>query len=127
MTQKISLSSRGARRAVRARRSRARIHGTAARPRLAVFRSHRHLVVQLMDDDLSRTLLGLTDVHLPKNAQGPAGLTVGVARAHALGRLLAERAGALGVAAIVFDKRGYAYHGQVKALAEGAREGGLKF
>lgn len=114
---------------MRAHRTRVKLHGTASRPRLSVFRSHRALAVQLVNDDVSKTVVGLTTVHLPKKKKVEAekGLSLGVARARALGKLLAERAGALGIQAAVFDRGGYAYHGQVKAVAEGAREGGLKF
>lgn len=109
---------------IRRRRIRARLSGTAERPRLSVFRSHRRLTLQLVNDDASRTLLGLTDLHLPqvksqKTSQG------GVERARALGRLLAERAKERGIARAVFDRGGYAYHGQVRAVVEGARAGGL--
>lgn len=125
--RKRSRLSPRSRRAVRVHRTRARLHGTASRPRLSVFRSHRALAVQLVNDDVSKTVVGLTTVHLPKKVEVEKGLSLGVARARALGKLLAERAGALGIQAAVFDRGGYAYHGQVKAVAEGAREGGLKF
>lgn len=113
-------------RAQRRRRIRARVRGTAARPRLAVFRSLKHLSAQLIDDDAARTLLVVTDRHL--GATAPAkDQTPRIARAFALGRLLAERASAQAISAVVFDRAGYAYHGQVRALAEGARAGGLTF
>lgn len=135
-------------RSVRRRRIRARVLGTAERPRLSVFRSHRHLAVQLVDDTSGKTVLGLTDTHLARSrgtlskaehgqqrrASGeplrireanPEGTPPGVARAHALGQLLAERAREQGITAVVFDRSGYAYAGQVRAVAEGARTGGL--
>lgn len=118
------------RRQIRHRRLRARLRGSADRPRLSVFRSARHLVVQLVDDAASRTLLGLTDASQGVSAQRPSASqgekTAGVARAFALGKLLAERARAQGMTRAVFDRGGYAYHGQVKAVADGAREGGLE-
>lgn len=120
--------SRSALRRVRHARVRARVLGTVKRPRLSVFRSAKHLAVQLIDDESSRTLLGLSEVHLGKEAQLPKGtVNPGVARAFALGKVLARRAGERGISTVVFDRGGYAYHGQVKAVAEGAREGGLKF
>lgn len=114
-------------RQIRHRRLRARLRGTASRPRLSVFRSARHLVVQLIDDQASRTLLGLTDRHLAslKTTDTPRAMTRGVARAFALGQLLSERAREKGITAVVFDRGGFAYHGQVRAVAEGARAGGL--
>lgn len=119
-------SGRATGRLVRHRRLRARVHGTAQRPRLSVFRSARHLVVQLVDDGGAQTLLGLTDQHVSKG-DAPKDATPGVARAWALGKLLAERAKGKGISRIVFDRGGYAYHGQVRAVAEGARAGGLQF
>ncbi len=111
----------------RRQRIRARVRGTAARPRLTIFRSLKHLSAQLVDDAAARTLLAVTDQHLSEMPKPAKDQTPGVARAFALGRLLADRAVAQGVTAVVFDRAGYAYHGQVKALAEGARAGGLKF
>lgn len=114
-------------RQIRHRRLRARVRGTASRPRLSVFRSARHLMVQLVDDQDSRTILGLTDAHLArvKTTDAQKNMTRGVARAFALGHLLAGKARAKGITAVVFDRGGYAYHGQVRAVAEGARAGGL--
>jgi large subunit ribosomal protein L18 len=105
----------------RHRRVRGKIAGTAERPRLAVFRSNRGIFAQLVDDESGRTLasaswLGLTSHQGTKTAQ-----------AAAVGRALAESARAAGVEQCVFDRGGYLYHGRVKALAEGAREGGLQF
>lgn len=118
--------ARSSLRKIRHRRIRARVQGTADRPRLSVFRSARHIAVQLIDDQASRTLLSVSDGQLP--SAGPAGsaqATRGVARAFAVGKLLAERARAQGIGRAVFDRSGYAYHGQVKAVAEGARAGGV--
>lgn len=116
------------RRARRHRRVRARVRGTSARPRLSVFRSKRHLVLQLIDDDASRTLVAAYDGELTARRGGAAagGETPGVSRARALGTLLAERAGKAGIARAVFDRGGMRYHGRVKAVAEGARAGGLR-
>lgn len=120
-----SLSGRRAhQRNIRRRRIRARLWGTAERPRLSVFRSHRHLTLQLVNDDVSRTLLGLTDDHLSL-VQSQKVSPKGVERARALGKLLAERAKELGITRAVFDRGGYAYHGRVRAVVEGARDRGL--
>lgn len=115
-------------RQIRHRRLRARLRGTPSCPRVSVFRSARHLAVQLVDDEASRTLLGLTDAHLAaaETKDVPEVMGPKVARAFALGQLLAERARGQGIATVVFDRGGYAYHGQVRAVAEGARAGGLK-
>jgi len=110
----------------RHRRVRKHVSGTATRPRLAVFRSLRHIEVQLVDDAAGRTLAAASTVEpeLRKSAGG-AGLTV--TAASAVGKALAERARAIGVEEVVFDRGGYLYHGRVRALAEAAREGGLRF
>lgn len=126
MSTSTRILSRHRARAVRRRRIRARVRGTPERPRLSVFRSARHVSVQLVDDTASRTLLGLSDIHVPRGAGKEAAGTPGVVRAFSLGQLVAERARALGVSRVVFDRGGYAYHGQVKAVAEGARAGGLE-
>lgn len=99
------------------------LRGTPDRPRLAVFRSPRHIYVQVIDDLAGRTLAAAssTDSEL-KTASGG-----NVAAATAVGRAVAERARKAGVNQVVFDRGGYIYHGRVKALADGAREGGLKF
>ncbi|HLG06403.1 MAG TPA: 50S ribosomal protein L18 [Gemmatimonadales bacterium] len=103
-------------------RVRKRVMGTAERPRLAVFRSLKHVYARLVDDDRSATLLGVSD--------GSTGIEVDgkgkIARARAVGKLLAARAKAVGIARVVFDRAGYRYHGRVQAVAEGAREGGLE-
>jgi large subunit ribosomal protein L18 len=109
------------RRLRRRRRVRARIVGSAERPRLSVYRSNRGVFAQLVDDAAGRTLAAVnwTEPELRK-------LTASEQATRA-GTLLAERAKAAGVEACVFDRGGYQFHGRVKALAEGAREGGLKF
>jgi large subunit ribosomal protein L18 len=101
----------------RRRRVRAKVRGTATRPRLSVFRSNRGLFAQLIDDDNGVTLAAAqwTEARDLKPME----------RATKVGSLLAERAKAAGVERAVFDRGGYQYHGRVKALAEGAREGGL--
>lgn len=105
-------------------RIQAKISGTAERPRCAVFRSNRHFYAQLIDDATGRTILALNDQNLPVAAKAEK---KPVEVAAALGVALAEAAQGKGIDAIVFDRRGYKYHGGVKAFAEGARQGGLKF
>ena len=105
------------RRLKRRRRVRAKVHGTATRPRLSVFRSNRGLFAQLIDDETGVTLAAAqwTEARDLKPME----------RATKVGALLAERAKAAGIERAVFDRGGYQYHGRVKALADGAREGGL--
>lgn len=107
----------------RHRRVRKKVSGTPARPRLAVFRSNRHMVAQVIDDSTGRTLAAASTVE--KDLRG--GATGNAAAARAVGRLVAERARAAGVSSVVFDRGGFAYHGRVAALADAAREGGLEF
>ncbi len=104
----------------RHRRVRGKVAGTAERPRLAVFRSNRGIEAQLIDDDAGRTVAAASWLHLGDQKGGKG------EQAEAVGKLLAERAKAAGVESAVFDRAGYLYHGRVKALAEGAREGGLR-
>jgi large subunit ribosomal protein L18 len=102
-------------------RVRKRVTGSAARPRLAVYRSARHIFAQLVDDGVGRTLASASTLDAGiRDASGDK-----KARAHQVGQLLASRAKEAGVTAAVFDRGGYAYHGRVAALADGAREGGL--
>jgi len=108
-----------ARRLRRRRRVRAKIHGTAERPRISVFRSNRGIFAQLIDDDSGRTLVAVNWTEGDLRSLGR------MEQAKRAGELLAERAKAVGVEEAVFDRGGYQYHGRVKALAEGAREGGL--
>ncbi|MBI4434316.1 50S ribosomal protein L18 [Candidatus Uhrbacteria bacterium] len=108
----------------RRRRVRTRVIGTAARPRLSVFRSTQHVTVQLIDDAAGVTIVAATDREVGDVATGTNRRT---AAARAVGALLAERARVKGITAVVFDRGGYAYHGRVQAIAEGAREGGLEF
>jgi large subunit ribosomal protein L18 len=105
----------------RRRRVRAKVQGTAERPRISVFRSNRGISAQLVDDIAGRTLAAVNWTEAELRSLAPA------ERARRSGELLATRAREAGVEAAVFDRGGYRYHGQVKALAEGAREGGLAF
>jgi large subunit ribosomal protein L18 len=104
-------------------RLRKKVRGTAERPRLAVKRSSRHIVVQLIDDLAGRTLASASS--LEADVRGLDGDKK--ARATAVGKLVAERAREAGVTAVVFDRGGYDYHGRIAALADAAREGGLEF
>jgi large subunit ribosomal protein L18 len=109
------------RRLRRRRRVRARIRGNAERPRLSVYRSNRGVFAQLIDDDAGRTLAAVswTEPDLRK--------LDAMEQAKRVGQLLAERAKAAGIESCVFDRGGYRFHGRVAAIAEGAREGGLRF
>ncbi len=106
----------------RHRRVRKHVSGTAERPRLAVFRSNKGVSAQLIDDLEARTLAAASWTRLPKSFKGSK-----TEQAAAVGKELAANAKKAGVEAVVFDRGGYLYHGRVKALAEGAREGGLIF
>ena len=102
-------------------RVRKKVTGNAARPRLAVHRSARHIFAQLIDDGAGRTLASASTLDASiRDATGDK-----KARAHQVGQLLASRAKEAGISTAVFDRGGYAYHGRVAALADGAREGGL--
>lgn len=107
----------------RHRRVRKQVRGTAARPRLAVFRSNRHISAQVIDDVAGRTLAAASTLEpsLRQNATGNK------AAAAAVGRLVAERAKAAGIDKVVFDRGGFLYHGRVAAVADAAREAGLEF
>jgi large subunit ribosomal protein L18 len=107
----------------RHRRVRKKVVGTAERPRLAVFRSNKHISAQIIDDVAGRTLASASSVE--GDLRG--GATGNVESAKAVGTLLAGRAKAAGVERIVFDRGGYLYHGRVAALADAAREAGLEF
>jgi large subunit ribosomal protein L18 len=115
--------SRQDRRYRRHLRVRKKLAGTAARPRLVVFRSLKHISAQLVDDDRGVTLVGVTDRSEGIQVNGGGK----VARGKATGKLLAEKAKAAGISKVVFDRNGYRYHGRVQAVADGAREGGLEF
>ena len=111
------------RRVRRHRRVRKKIMGTAERPRLAVFRSNKHIYVQAVDDLAGATIAAASTMET--NLRG--GSTGTVAAAKEVGKLLGERVKAAGVSAVVFDRGGFQYHGRVAAVAEGAREAGLEF
>ena len=104
-------------------RVRKKVQGTPERPRLVIYRSLKHIYAQLVNDDLGTALLGVSDTSDGIAIDG----TGKVAKAKAVGQLLAAKAKAAGVTKVVFDRAGYQYHGRVKAVAEGAREGGLEF
>ena len=108
----------------RHRRVRKKVRGTAERPRLAVFRSNRHIVAQVIDDRSGRTLVAAST--LEAELRGPAGTTGNRTAAAAVGRVVAERAKAAGVGRVVFDRGGFLYHGRVAAVADAAREAGLE-
>ncbi|HJU05981.1 MAG TPA: 50S ribosomal protein L18 [Nitrospiraceae bacterium] len=109
----------------RKRRVRQRIFGLPARPRLNVFRSKSHIYAQIIDDTTGRTLAAASS--LDTDLRPSIGANKPVEAAKAVGQLLADRAKAANVEAVVFDRGGHIYHGRIKALAEASREGGLKF
>jgi large subunit ribosomal protein L18 len=111
-------------RITRHRRVRKKIHGTAARPRMAVYRSNRHIMVQVIDDDSGRTVAAASTVEADQRSTG-AGSSVDAAGR--VGTLIAERARAAGVTTVVFDRGGFHYHGRIAAVAAAAREAGLEF
>ena len=101
---------------------RKRLSGSAERPRLSVYRSNKGIYAQIIDDVAGKTLVSASSLSKDFNAQGTKG-----EQSVAVGKLIAEKAKAAGIEAVVFDRNGYLYHGRVKQLAEGAREGGLNF
>jgi large subunit ribosomal protein L18 len=103
-------------------RVRKKIHGTASRPRLAVYRSNRHIYAQLIDDGAAATLAAASDAEVSAPTVESPGKTD---RAKEVGKLIADRAKAAGIEGVVFDRGGRRFHGRVAAVAEGAREGGL--
>lgn len=117
----MSMPTKEQRRLRRRRRVRARVRGSAERPRLSVYRSNRGIFAQLIDDGSGRTVAAVnwTEPELREMKASD--------QAHKVGELIAERAKQAGIETCVFDRGGYRYHGRVKALADGAREGGLKF
>ncbi|MDP3784837.1 MAG: 50S ribosomal protein L18 [bacterium] len=115
----MKTKSKTKKRITRHKRIRARVAGTAARPRLAVFRSSKHLQLQLIDDARGKTLLGFNDVKIKKETKSE--------RARSLGLSAAKKIAESGVKKIVFDRGGFRYHGRIAALAAGLREGGLEF
>lgn len=119
----IEITSKNERRRARQQRARKRLKGTAARPRLNVYRSLNHIYAQLVDDDSRRVILAVS------SRTKALGLAAGgnIVAAKAVGKACAEAARANNISAVVFDRGGYLYHGRVKALAEAAREAGLQF
>ena len=117
----MSVKTKPASRLRRRRRVRAKVSGTSQRPRLSVFRSNRGIQAQLIDDVQGHTLAAVNWV------EGDLKPLARMEQAKRAGELLAERAKSAGIEECVFDRGGYRYHGKVKALAEGAREGGLRF
>ncbi len=127
----------------RHKRVRAKIYGTATRPRLCVFRSNKHIYAQLIDDEGRKTLAAASDLDLKekkklskdaksqtknlKNGEKGKGRTKNIDIAHEVGKLLAQKSLTKKIEKVVFDRGGYKYHGIVKSLAEGVRAGGLKF
>lgn len=117
----MTISSPQKKRLKRRRRVRAKVRGTAQRPRISVFRSNRGVFAQLIDDDAGRTLTSVNWTEPELRELAP------MEQAQRAGALLAQRAKAAGVGSVVFDRGGYRFHGRVRALAQGAREGGLAF
>jgi large subunit ribosomal protein L18 len=117
----MTVATKPAQRLRRRRRVRAKVQGSAERPRVSVFRSNRGIFAQLIDDETARTLASVSWTESDLKGLSP------LDQARRAGSVLAERANAAGVERAVFDRGGYKYHGRVKALAEGAREGGLEF
>jgi len=115
----MTLTTKPAQRLRRRRRVRAKVSGTAERPRISVFRSNRGIQAQLVDDEAGRTLVAVSWTEPELRGLKP------MEQAGRAGRLLAERAKSAGVGTAVFDRGGYQYHGRVKAFADGVREGGL--
>jgi large subunit ribosomal protein L18 len=107
-------------------RVRAKVSGTTERPRLNVYRSSAHIYAQLIDDSTAATLAAASDIEADFAAR-LSDSTTKSDRAKAVGQLIGERAKALGVTTVVFDRGGYKYHGRVKSVADGAREAGLDF
>lgn len=108
----------------RVKRIRKKIFGTSERPRLRVFKSAKHIYAQIIDDVAGRTLCSMSTCdksYAPDDAKDKKG------QAHYVGKVLAEKSKGLGIERVVFDRGGYIYHGRVKSLSDGAREGGLQF
>ena len=117
----MTVASKPQQRLRRRRRVRAKIRGTAERPRLSVFRSNRGVFAQLIDDDSGHTIAAVNWIEPELRDLGA------MEQAKRIGELIAERAKEAGVSSCVFDRGGYRYHGRIKALADGAREAGLRF
>ena len=121
----INKASRAEIRQKKHRRLRHHLNGTAMTPRLAVFRSNKHMYAQIIDDTVGKTLVSAST--LQKDVKAQLENTDDVAAAAALGTVIGKKALEAGIEGVVFDRGGYIYHGKVKALAEAAREAGLKF
>jgi large subunit ribosomal protein L18 len=119
MRSMVSPKTGADRRYKRHLRVRNKVTGTSERPRLVVFRSLKHIYAQLVDDTANRTLATVSDLGIEQGKKGE--------RAAEVGKLIAERAKTAGITRVVFDRAGYRYHGRVKAVADGARKGGLEF
>ncbi len=117
----MTVATKPTKRLKRRRRVRAKVHGSAERPRISVFRSNRGVFAQLIDDESGRTVAAASWTEPELRSLKP------IDQSRRIGELLAERAKSAGVESAVFDRGGYKYHGRVKALADGAREGGLAF
>jgi large subunit ribosomal protein L18 len=107
------------------RRIREKVYGTSKRPRLCVYRSAKHVYAQVVDDTEGKTLAAASTAE--KTVRGDLKQTGNIQASRVVGKIIAERAKARGIESVVFDRGGYLYHGRVKALAEAARESGLKF
>ncbi|TCS94171.1 50S ribosomal protein L18 [Hazenella coriacea] len=121
----IQKDDRNKKRKKRHLRVRKKLFGTAERPRLNVFRSSKNIYAQLIDDQTGTTLASASSLDVELKGKGESGATVDAARK--VGALIAQRAKEKGCENVIFDRGGYIYHGRVKALADGAREGGLDF
>jgi large subunit ribosomal protein L18 len=113
-------------RTLRHRRIRLRVRGSAEQPRLAIFRSLKHVYAQIIDDDQRATLCAVSSLEAPAR-EALAAEKAKLKQTRILGKMLAERAKEKGITRVAFDRGGYLYHGHIRELAEGAREGGLKF
>lgn len=122
MLKKVNSNVKRQKRHLRIRKT---VNGTPERPRLNVYRSLNHIYAQIIDDKAGRTLVSAST--LDKELKGKLETTSNKEAAKAVGKLVAEKALAKGIEEVIFDRGGYIYHGRVKELAEGAREGGLKF
>lgn len=114
--------SKKTKRIIRHKRVRSIIRGTNSRPRLSVFRSSKHVFVQLVDDDAKKTIIGISDTEASKSKKMTKS-----DRAFAIGKLIAQKAGEQKIKKVIFDRGGYQYHGRIQKVAEGARDGGLEF
>jgi large subunit ribosomal protein L18 len=122
---RVGRISRSAHRQRIHRRVRQKVSGTPERPRLAVYRSLNHIYAQVIDDGTGKTLVSASSIDKETRNQTKGGGNVATAKV--IGKVIAERAKAAGISQVVFDRGGYKYHGRVEALAQAAREAGLKF